>query len=49
MLLRYQFLNWDRIAQDVASAIDRVGQEYKDDPRLLVVLSEGQCRTRHAM
>jgi predicted nuclease of predicted toxin-antitoxin system len=48
LLLRYQVLNWDRIAQDVAASIERVGHEYANDPRLLVVLSEGQCRTRHA-
>ena len=48
LLLRYQVLAWDRIAKDLSNVLAQVQEEYKSDPRLLVVMSEGHYRIRHA-
>jgi len=48
LLLRYQVLNWNRIAKEVSAVLVEVAERYEDDPKLLVVLSEGQYRLRHA-
>jgi predicted nuclease of predicted toxin-antitoxin system len=48
LLLRYKVLHWTRIAQDLSTVLRSTERDYADDPRLLVVLSEGHYRVRHA-
>ena len=46
VLLRYRILNWRIIASDVVQVLKETENEFERDPRLLVVVEEGQYRVR---
>lgn len=48
LLLRYELLDWPVIASDLRKVLNVLREEFEKDPRLLVVLSEGRYRIRHA-
>ena len=46
ILLRYQILDWKRIAGELTAALEATGGEFASAPALLIVVSEGQYRIR---
>ncbi len=46
ILLRYQILNWDKIAKELTAALEATAADFALPCALLVVLSEGQYRIR---
>jgi predicted nuclease of predicted toxin-antitoxin system len=48
ILLRYQILNWDKIAKELTATLEATGKDFASSSALLVVLSEGQYRIRRS-
>ena len=48
LLLRYELLNWSRIASDLRTVLELLRDDLEKNPRLLVILSEGRYRIRRA-
>jgi predicted nuclease of predicted toxin-antitoxin system len=46
ILLRYQILDWKKIATELTAALDATGGEFAKASALLIVVSEGQYRIR---
>ena len=49
ILLRYQILDWNKIAAELTAALEATGQELTTASALLIVVSEGQYRIRRWM
>jgi predicted nuclease of predicted toxin-antitoxin system len=46
ILLRYQILDWKRIAAELTAALEATAEEFARASALLIVVSEGQYRIR---
>ena len=49
ILLRYQILDWHKIASELTTTLDTTSAELETATALLIVLSEGQYRIRRWM
>lgn len=49
ILLRYQILDWTKIAAELTAALEATADEFVRQSALLIVLSEGQYRVRRWM
>ena len=49
ILLRYQILDWNKIAAELTTALEATAADFASASALLIVLSEGQYRIRRWM
>lgn len=49
ILLRYQILDWNKIAAELTATLEATSAEFERASALLIVLSEGQYRIRRWM